>query len=105
MSPLGRLQRVASWTDTLSLHPVTAAGRRVRLAARHRGRQVAGAHCFNGNGEMTGLAWIDEQGLISAPIGITNTYSLHLVRDAICAPGGARQGAAAMAPAGGGGDL
>ena len=45
----------------------------------------AGAHSFNGNGEMTGLAWIAEQGLISAPICITNTYSVGLVRDAICA--------------------
>ena len=45
----------------------------------------AGAHSFNGNGEMTGLAWIAEQGLISAPICITNTYSVGIVRDAICA--------------------
>ena len=45
----------------------------------------AGAHSFNGNGEMTGLVWIAEQGLISAPICITNTYSVGLVRDAICA--------------------
>ncbi len=45
----------------------------------------AGAHSFNGNGEMTGLAWIAEQGMISAPICITNTYSVGLVRDAICA--------------------
>jgi D-aminopeptidase len=45
----------------------------------------AGAHSFNGNGEMTGLAWIAEQGLIGAPICITNTYSVGVVRDAICA--------------------
>ena len=45
----------------------------------------AGAHSFNGNGELTGLAWIAEQGLISAPLCITNTYSVGLVRDAICA--------------------
>jgi len=45
----------------------------------------AGAHAFNGNGEMTGLAWIAEQGLLSAPLCITNTYSVGLVRDAICA--------------------
>ncbi|MCW3474217.1 DmpA family aminopeptidase [Limobrevibacterium gyesilva] len=45
----------------------------------------AGSHSFNGNGEMTGLAWVAEQGLISAPICITNTYSVGLVRDAICA--------------------
>jgi D-aminopeptidase len=45
----------------------------------------AGFHSFNGNGEMTGLCWIAEQGLIGAPIGITNTYQVGLVRDAICA--------------------
>jgi D-aminopeptidase len=45
----------------------------------------AGAFSFNGNGEMTGLAWLAEQGLLGAPIGITNTYQVGLVRDAICA--------------------
>ena len=44
----------------------------------------AGTHSFNGNGEMTGMAWIAEQGLLSAPIGITNTYQVGVVRDAIC---------------------
>ena len=44
----------------------------------------AGIHSFNGNGEMTGMAWIAEQGLLSAPIGITNTYQVGIVRDAIC---------------------
>jgi D-aminopeptidase len=45
----------------------------------------AGTHSFNGNGEMTGLPWIAEQGLVGAPICITNTYSVGVVRDAICA--------------------
>jgi len=45
----------------------------------------AGTFSFNGNGEMTGLPWIAEQGLLGAPIGITNTYQVGLVRDAICA--------------------
>src|SRR5262245_13565902 len=45
----------------------------------------AGAHSFNGNGEMTGLAWIAEQGLLGTPICITNTYSVGVVRDAVCA--------------------
>jgi D-aminopeptidase len=44
----------------------------------------AGTHSFNGNGEMTGLPWIAEQGLVGAPICITNTYSVGVVRDAIC---------------------
>lgn len=45
----------------------------------------AGFHSFNGNGEMTGLPWIAEQGLIAAPVCITNTYSVGVVRDALCA--------------------
>lgn len=45
----------------------------------------AAIHSFNGNGEMTGWAWIAEQGLLASPIGITNTHSVGVVRDAICA--------------------
>jgi len=45
----------------------------------------AGTFSFNGNGEMTGLPWIAEQGTLGAPIGITNTYQVGIVRDAICA--------------------
>jgi D-aminopeptidase len=44
----------------------------------------AGAFSFNGNGEMTGLAWIAEQGMLATPIGITNTNSVGVVRDAVC---------------------
>jgi D-aminopeptidase len=43
----------------------------------------AAYHSFNGNGEMTGLPWIDESGMVGAPIGITNTHQVGLVRDAI----------------------
>ena len=45
----------------------------------------AGTFSFNGNGEMTGLPWLAEQGLLGAPIGITNTYQVGIVRDAITA--------------------
>jgi D-aminopeptidase len=45
----------------------------------------AGIHSFNGNGEMTGWAWIAEQGLLAAPLCITNTHSVGVVRDAVCA--------------------
>lgn len=51
-----------------------------------------GFHSFNGNGEMTGTIWLEEQGLISGPIGITNTYAVGVVRDGICALA-VRQGA------------
>jgi D-aminopeptidase len=45
----------------------------------------AGTHSFNGNGEMTGIPWIAEQGMLGAPICITNTWSVGIVRDAISA--------------------
>jgi D-aminopeptidase len=38
---------------------------------------------FNGNGEMTGSAWVEEGGFLEGPIGITNTHSVGVVRDAI----------------------
>ncbi|HVT52162.1 MAG TPA: P1 family peptidase [Dongiaceae bacterium] len=44
----------------------------------------AGFHSFNGNGEMTGTIWLQEQGLLAAPICITNTHAVGVVRDAIC---------------------
>ncbi|HMA54826.1 MAG TPA: P1 family peptidase [Acidobacteriota bacterium] len=37
---------------------------------------------LNGNGEMTGTAWIDESGFVEGPILITNTHSVGVVRDA-----------------------
>lgn len=42
----------------------------------------AGAHALNGNGEMTGLAWIDEIGQLQTPVTITNTHSCGAARDA-----------------------
>ncbi len=42
-------------------------------------------HSFNGNGEMTGVHWLAESGLIGAPIAITNTHQVGLVRDALVA--------------------
>jgi len=45
----------------------------------------AAYHSFNGNGEMTGTIWIDEQGLLASPFCITNTHSVGVVRDALVA--------------------
>jgi len=51
-----------------------------------RGEPVfAGCHRFNGNGEMTGLEWIREAGALTTPVGITNTHSVGVVRDALIA--------------------
>ena len=43
----------------------------------------AGAHRLNGNGELTGLEWIREAGMLGGAIGITNTHSVGVVRDAL----------------------
>lgn len=43
----------------------------------------AGAHRLNGSGDMTGLEWIRESGELTSPIGLTNTHSLGVVRDAL----------------------
>ena len=43
----------------------------------------AGVHSFNGNGEMTGAAWVDEGGLLEGPIGLTNTHSVGVVHHAL----------------------
>ncbi len=45
----------------------------------------AGCHRLNGNGEMTGLEWIRESGLLTSPIALTNTFSVGVVRDALLA--------------------
>src|SRR5581483_2542683 len=41
----------------------------------------AGVFSLNGNGEMTGTAWVDESGFLEGPILITNTHSVGVVRD------------------------
>ena len=43
----------------------------------------AGSHTLNGNGELTGLEWIREAGLLNGAIGLTNTHSVGTVRDAL----------------------
>ncbi len=43
----------------------------------------AGFHRLNGNGELTGTHWIRESGLLTTPVGLTNTFSVGVVRDAL----------------------
>ena len=45
----------------------------------------AGCHRLNGNGELTGLEWVRESGMLGGVIGITNTHSVGVVRDALVA--------------------
>lgn len=42
----------------------------------------AGTFALNGNGEMTGTAWVEESGFLEGPVLITNTHSVGVVRDA-----------------------
>src|SRR5205809_3618555 len=43
----------------------------------------AGVFSLNGNGEMTGTAWVEESGFLEGPIVITNTHSVGVERDAV----------------------
>ena len=43
----------------------------------------AGFHRLNGNGEVTGTHWIRESGLLTSVVGLTNTHSVGVVRDAL----------------------
>ena len=52
-----------------------------------RDHVFAAHHSFNGNGEMTGLLWLEESGVLDGPIGITNTHAVGVVRDALVAHG------------------
>jgi D-aminopeptidase len=54
----------------------------------------AASHVLNGDGEMTGLIWVEECGMLTTPIAITNTHSVGVVRDAIIAYDVARHGGA-----------
>jgi D-aminopeptidase len=45
----------------------------------------AGCFSLNGNGEMTGTTWVEESGLLSGPVMVTNTHSVGVVRDAVVA--------------------
>ncbi len=63
-------------------------GRDRRCASRRRlGREAvfAAPHRLNGNGEMTGLEWVRESGLLTTPIAITNTHSVGAVHEALIA--------------------
>ncbi|RYZ73880.1 MAG: S58 family peptidase [Lysobacteraceae bacterium] len=71
-----------------------ASGRKVRTgltAILPRGRDTLDAPVFgawfalNGNGEMTGTAWLEESGQLEGPVMLTNTHSVGVVRDAVIA--------------------
>ena len=45
----------------------------------------AASNTINGNGELTGLEWIRDSGTLTTPIGLTNTHSVGVARDALIA--------------------
>jgi len=74
-------------------HVTLVEGDRIRTGVtavlpRGRGKSgldqcFAGAFSLNGNGEMTGIAWLEESGLLEGPVLITNTNSVGVIRDAV----------------------
>jgi D-aminopeptidase len=62
----------------------------VTVVLPHGGRPstepvFAGYHRLNGFGELTGLEWLHESGMLASPIALTNTNSVGVVRDTIIA--------------------
>ena len=47
----------------------------------------AAFHSFNGCGEMTGMHWLEESGLLCYPIALTNTHQVGTVHEALVAYG------------------
>jgi D-aminopeptidase len=43
----------------------------------------AGFHRYNGCGEMTGIQWLEETGMLTSAIALTNTFKVGMVRDAL----------------------
>ncbi len=64
-------------TGVTAIHPRGPEGAADPLAA--------GFFSQNGNGEMTGVSWIEESGTFSLPIAITNTHAVGIAHAAIVA--------------------
>jgi len=93
--PLNAITDVAGVTvGHVTLIEDLADGRKVRTgvtAILPRGRATLNTPVFggwfslNGNGEMTGTAWLQESGSLEGPVLLTNTHSVGVVRDAVIA--------------------
>jgi D-aminopeptidase len=64
-------------TGVTAIHPRGAAGAADPVAA--------GFFSLNGNGEMTGISWIEESGTFAGPVAITNTHAVGTAHAAIIA--------------------
>jgi D-aminopeptidase len=64
-------------TGVTAIHPRGAAGAADPV--------IAGFFAQNGNGEMTGVSWIQESGTFAGPVAITNTHAVGVAHAAIVA--------------------
>jgi D-aminopeptidase len=64
-------------TGVTAIHPRGRAGAADPVAA--------GFFSQNGNGEMTGVSWIEESGTFAGPVAITNTHAVGIVHAAVVA--------------------
>jgi L-aminopeptidase/D-esterase-like protein len=64
-------------TGVTAIHPRGAAGAGDPV--------IAGFFSQNGNGEMTGVSWIEESGTFAGPVAITNTHAVGIAHAAIVA--------------------
>ena len=93
--PLNAITDIAGVTvGQVTLIEDLADGKKVRTgvtAILPRGKDTLDTPVFgawfalNGNGEMTGTAWIDESGQVEGPVMLTNTHSVGVVHDAVIA--------------------
>jgi D-aminopeptidase len=92
--PPGPLNAITDVAGVRVGHTTVVAGEDVRTGVTvvlpHEGAPwaepvFAGAHRLNGNGELTGLEWVRESGLLHSPVALTNTHSVGVVRDALVA--------------------
>ena len=91
--PLNAITDVAGVTvGQVTLVEDLADGRKVRTGVTailprgpaSRDTQAYGAwFSLNGNGEMTGTAWLEESGQLEGPVMLTNTHSVGVVRDTV----------------------
>jgi D-aminopeptidase len=85
----GPLNAITDVAGTRIGHTTLVEGEDVRtgvtVVVPERLPAFAGSHRLNGNGELTGLEWVRESGLLTTPVGLTNTFSVGVVRDAIVA--------------------
>jgi L-aminopeptidase/D-esterase-like protein len=64
-------------TGVTAVHPRGAGGTGDPVAA--------GFHSQNGNGEMTGVSWVNESGTFDGPVAVTNTHAVGIAHAGIIA--------------------